>query len=199
MDFEAVVRGRRMVRGFEPDPVPWETVERLVDTARRAPSAGYTQGVSFVAVTEEATRRCIAEIAGERWYVSGGHRPFISEAPVHLVVCAAEAAYRARYGEEDKRKPGQAEPRWPAPWWFVDAGGALTLLLLAVVDAGLSAAFVGVREPSELAALLGIPYGVHPVGVALIGRGAPDKPSRSLGRGRRPIGDVLHRERWSGD
>jgi nitroreductase len=198
VEFLEVVRRRRMVRGFAPDPLPWETVERLVETARRAPSAGNTQGVSFVAVTEPAARRRVAEIAGERWYTAAGHRSFISEAPLQLVVCAAEAAYRARYAEADKRKPGQAEPRWPAPWWYVDAGAALATLLLAVVDGGLSAAFVGVGEPSELVDFLGVPAGAHPVGVALVGRGAPDRRSRSLVRGRRPLGEVLRRERWSG-
>jgi nitroreductase len=194
--FVEVLRRRRMVRGFAPDPVPWETVERLVEVARRGPSAGFSQGVSFVAVTDVSARQRVAEIAGEGWYTAAGHRPFISEAPLHLVVCAAESVYRARYAEDDKRKPDRAGPRWPAPWWYVDAGAALAMLLLAVVDAGLSAAFVGVREPGELADLLGIPSGVHPVGVALVGRGAPDKRSRSLARGRRPLGEVLHRERW---
>jgi nitroreductase len=41
-----------MVRGFTDRPVPWATVERLVRAAQRAPSAGFAQGVSFVAVTD---------------------------------------------------------------------------------------------------------------------------------------------------
>ncbi|HEX2184643.1 MAG TPA: nitroreductase family protein [Chloroflexota bacterium] len=196
MRFADVVRRRRMVRGFTAQPVPWETVERLVRTTQRAPSAGYSQGISFVAVTSEAGRRRIAEVAGESWYTRAGHRPFISEAPVHLVLCAGESVYRARYQEPDKRKAEGSEPQWPVPWWYVDAGAALMLLLLAAVDEGLQAAFVGVREPAALAALLDIPHGTIPVGVVLVGHGAPDKPSRSLRRGRRPLHEVLHRERW---
>jgi nitroreductase len=196
MRFAEAVRRRRMVRGFTAEPVPWETVERLVRTAQRAPSAGNTQGISFVVVTDEAGRREIAEIAGESWYTRAGHRPFISEAPVQVVVCAGEAVYRARYREPDKRKADGRERDWPVPWWHVDAGAALLLLLLAAVDEGLQAAFVGVREPGRLAAHLGIPAGIIPIGVALVGHGAPDKPSRSLRRGRRPLAEVLHRERW---
>jgi len=196
MDFAEVIRRRRMVRGFTDEPVPWETVQRLVRAAQRAPSAGYSQGISFVAVTEPAGRRDVAALAGETWYRRAGHRPFISEAPVQLVVCAGEAVYRARYREADKQKPDGRERSWPVPWWYVDAGAALLLLLLAAVDAGLQAAFVGVRDPAALAARLGIPDGDLPVGVALVGHGAPDRRTRSLGRGRRPLDEVLHRERW---
>ena len=51
MDFETVVRVRRMVRAFTDEPVPPEVVARILDLARHAPSAGYTQGQSFVTVT----------------------------------------------------------------------------------------------------------------------------------------------------
>jgi hypothetical protein len=70
------------------------------------------------------------------------------------------------------------------------------LLLLAAVDAGLSASFVGVREPSDLQVLLEIPADVSPIGVVLIGHGTQDRPSRSLQRGRKTVGEMVHRERW---
>jgi nitroreductase len=148
-----------------------------------------------VAVTDDATRKRVAGIAGEAWYTGVGHAPFLSQAPVHVVLCAGEALYRARYAEPDKRK-ADGPPTWPVPWWYVDAGAALMLLLLAVLDAGLDAAFVGVRAPSELAALLGVPDGHHPVGVVLIGHGAPDRRTRSSARRRRPPNDALRWERW---
>jgi nitroreductase len=196
VQFSQVVRKRRMVRHFTPEPVPLETIERIVRTAQHAPSAGYTQGVSFVLVTDPATRRRVAEIAGEPWYIQVGHHPFISEAPVHLVLCTSAESYRERYREPDKRKPGEAEKAWPVPYWHTDAGCALMLLLLATVDEGLAGAFVSVREPGDLRSLLGIPNYVQPVGVVLIGNGARDRPSASLRRGRRRLDEVLHRERW---
>ncbi len=196
MDFQAVVARRRMVRHFTPDQVAWETIERIVRTAQHAPSAGYSQGTSFIAVTEPSTRGRIAQIAGEAWYLRSGHHPFLSEAPVHLVLCASEEAYRERYRESDKRKPGEPEKDWPIPYWHTDAGCALMLVLLAAVDEGLAAAFVGVRDPGELREALGIPSDVIPVGVVLIGHGASDKASRSLRRGRRPLDATLHREHW---
>lgn len=196
MDFADVVRRRRMVRHFDPRPVPWDTVERLVRTAQHAPSAGYSQGVSFVIVTDATRRLGVAEIAGEAWYRRAGHPPFLSEAPVQVVLCTSEAVYRARYQEPDKRKSGQIERAWPVPYWHTDAGCALMLLLLGAVDAGLGAAFVGVRDPAPLRAWLDIPAAVLPVGVVLLGYAAPDRATRSARRGRKPLNEVLHRERW---
>jgi nitroreductase len=196
VDFREVVRRRRMVRRFTPEPVPDAAVERIVATARRAPSAGFTQGVSFVVVTDPAARAGLAEVAGEAWYTRAGHAPFIAQAPVHVVVCTSPSAYVERYREPDKRKPDGQDRPWPVPYWHTDAGCALMLLLLATVDEGLAAAFVGVRDPRELAAALGIPDEVEPIGIALIGHGAEDKPSRSLARGRKPLEAILHRERW---
>jgi len=102
MDFTEVVLKRRMVRHFLPDPVPPEVIDRILDLARHAPSAGFTQGQSFVVVTEPETKRSIARACGEEDYVEGGFHPFISGAPVLLIPCTSEAAYHRRYQEPDK-------------------------------------------------------------------------------------------------
>jgi nitroreductase len=196
VQFHDVVRKRRMVRHFAPEPVPGEVVERIVEAAQHAPSAGFSQGISFVAVTDEATRRQVAELADEEVYVAGGHHPFISEAPVQIVICASEEVYKERYREPDKKAPGEEEMEWPVPYWHTDAGCALMLILLAAVDGGLAGAFVGVCQQQELRTLLGIPAHFDPIGIALIGHPAPDVPSPSLKRGRRPLTDILHKERW---
>lgn len=195
MELREVVARRRMVRNYTDEPVDPAVVERIVDTARRAPSAGFSQGQRFVVVTDAATRRAVADLADEPAYVARGFHPWISRAPVHVVVCASEAAYRERYAEPDKRS-GPAG--WPVPYWHVDAGGSLVLLLLAAVDEGLAAGFVGVHRVGGLADLLGIPDGVHPVGVVTLGHPAPDRRSGSLARGWLPLEEVVSRERWGG-
>jgi nitroreductase len=198
VDFAEVVRRRRMVRHFSPDPVDPAAIERILDAARRAPSAGYTQGQSFVVVTEPAIKQEVARLCGEEWYVSAGFHPFISGAPVLVVVCTSEAAYHRRYQEPDKVKDDGGEIDWPVPYWFVDAGCSAMLILLAAVDAGLAAGFAGAHDLQALRDLLGIPEEVTPIGVIPIGHPAPDRPSPSLKRGRKPIEAVVHRERWSG-
>lgn len=196
MEFSEVVRKRRMVRHFTPEPVPPETLDRLLDLARHAPSAGFTQGQSFVVVTRPDLKREIARLCGEESYVAGGFHPFISEAPVLVVACTSEAAYHRRYREADKIRPDGSEIHWPVPYWHMDAGAAVMILLLAAVDTGLAAGFAGAHDLGALRALLGIPAEVTPVGVIPIGHRAPDVPSPSLKRGRTPAADYVHRERW---
>src|SRR6185295_17144503 len=87
MDFKEVVRRRRMVRNFTAEPVPPEVVAGLLELARHAPSAGYTQGQSFVTVTRPALKQAIAELCGEAEYVARGFAPFVSGAPVLIVPC----------------------------------------------------------------------------------------------------------------
>lgn len=196
MDFADVVRKRRMVRHFSDEPVAPETVDRILDLARHAPSAGFTQGQSFVVVTDPELRRKIAALCGEDEYVASGFHPFVSGAPVLLIPCTSEAAYHRRYQEPDKIQDDGTEIVWPVPYWHMDIGCTVMLALLAVVDEGLAAGFAGAHDLAALRALLSIPDEVTPVGVIPIGRPAPDKPSPSLKRGRKAEAEYVHRERW---
>lgn len=69
MGLEAVVRRRRMVRNFTDQPVDPAVVARILDLARHAPSAGFTQGQAFVVVTDPAMRKAVADLCGEASYV----------------------------------------------------------------------------------------------------------------------------------
>jgi len=195
MEFREVVRRRRMVRRYGAEPVDPAALDRILDAARRGPSAGFTQGQSFVVVTDPGLRRSIADLSREAAYVARGFDPWLSQAPVIVVVCTSEQAYRDRYSEPDKLGPS-GELSWDVPFWHVDAGAALMLLLLAVVDEGYAAGFLVVKDEAGLRALLGIPDEVQPIGLVTIGKPTPDRPSQSLKRGRKPEGEVIHRERW---
>lgn len=198
MEFRDVIARRRMVRNYRADPPASEVIDRVVDAGVRAPSAGNTQGQSFVVVTDEERRRRIADLAGEPAYVEAGFDPWISRAPVHVVVCVSEAAYHRRYREADKLGTDGSEIDWPVPYWWVDAGASLMGILLAAVDEGLAAGFLGTHAVPELAEFLGLPDDVTPIGVVTLGVAAPDRRSSSLERGRRPRAEVVHRERWGG-
>ncbi len=196
MEFLDVVRKRRMVRNFTDEPVSDEVIERIVGAGQHAPSAGFSQGVVYVVVTAKATRHAIGDIAREEHYVREGFDPFVSAAPVQIVICTSEQVYHDRYNEQDKKPEGEDEIDWPIPYWHTDAGASLMLILLAAANEGRGAAFVGVMEPNRLRELLGIPSDYLPIGVAMIGHPAPDRKSGSLKRGRRSLDEVLHRERW---
>lgn len=199
MEFEEVVRRRRMVRRYAGEPVSQDRLDRILDAARRAPSAGFSQGQSFVVVTDPARRERIAEIAGEPGYLARGFDPWVSTAPAVVVVCVSEEAYRRRYREPDKLRAG-GEREWPVPYWWVDAGCALMLLLLAAVNEGLAGGFLDLDRDGyrRLKQLLGIPPEVAPVGLVTIGVAADDRRSGSVARGRRRAEEVVHREVWGG-
>ncbi len=195
MEFRDVVRRRRMVRNYTDEPVDPDAVDRMLDAARRAPSAGFSQGQSFVVVRDPDMRRRIADLAGEQDYIAKGFDPWISRAPVHVVVCVSESLYRERYREPDKSGDG-TEMEWPVPYWWVDAGAAMMVLLLAAVDEGLAAGFLGAHAMPEVEAALRIPTHVSAIGIVTIGHAAPDRRSGSLARGKRPKRHVVHEERW---
>lgn len=198
MEFRDVLAKRRMVRNYLPDPVPPDLVERVVDAGLRAPSAGYTQGVAIVVVTDPVLRRQIADLADEPEYVAAGFDPWISRAPVHLVVSVSEAAYHRRYQEPDKVEADGSEIEWPVPYWWIDAGAALMGVLLAAVDAGLAAGFLGVHSTPGLQQLLRMPREQVPIGIVTMGSPATDRRSGSLARGPRPRSSVVHHEVWGG-
>jgi nitroreductase len=196
MEFRETVLKRRMVRNFTEQPVDTDAVNRILDLARRGPSAGFTQGQDFILITEQTLKEAIADICGEEKYVAAGFDPFISNAPLLIIPCTNETAYHRRYQAQDKLQEDGTEIHWPVPYWFMDVGCAVMTLLLAVVDEGLAAGFAGALDLKPLRELLGIPEEVTPVGVIPIGHPAKDKPSSSLKRGRRPKDELIHRNQW---
>ena len=192
---------RRMVRHYIDEPIADEVLERIVGSIRRAPSAGFSQGQRLVVVTEFERRRAIAELLGEAEAAAEGFEPWLSSAPVHVVVCTREADYHERYTKDDKLVDG-SEIDWPVPYWFVDAGAAMMLILAAAIDEGLASGFLGVpvEHQAELKRMLEIPDDVDVVGIATLGREAPDprwsaSTSRATQR-RRGVGEIVHWERW---
>lgn len=195
-DFYETVFKRRMVRNYTDDPVDGEALERILAAARKAPSAGFSQGQAMVVVTDRKGRTEIARLAGEDQYVAAGMDPWISRAPVHVIVCVSKQVYFDRYAEPDKKGEENTDDDWPVPYWWVDAGATMMLLLLASVAEGLAAGFLGSHRMPELKAEFGIPDHMDPIGIVTIGHAASDKRSGSLDRGWKPDGDVIHREGW---
>jgi FMN reductase [NAD(P)H] len=126
-----------------------------------------------------------------------GFDPVISRAPAHIVVGAREEDYHERYRQPDKLRDDGTEIDWPVPYWHVDAGAAMMLLMLAAVDEGLAAGVFGVLDWQPIWALLGIPDDVLPVAVVTVGKPARESRDRSSRkRSWKPIEEVVHWERW---
>jgi FMN reductase [NAD(P)H] len=198
VEFRDILARRRMHRAFLPEPIDDEQIERIAGVIRRAPSGGFSQGGSIVIVTDEAKRHEIARAFGDEHYAPHG-RNYIADAPVHMLISANESLYHARYTEPDKlAATGGVEVTWPVPYWFVDAGALMMLVLLAAIDEGLASAFIGHPEQKRIFdELLGLPEDVVPIGLALIGKpGDAPPPGSRMKERRRPRGDLIRRERW---
>lgn len=196
MEFKEVLARRRMVRNYTEAPVEPASLERIAAAALRAPSAGNSQAVAVVLVTDPALRGEIARLADEPAYVEMGFDPWISKAPAHVVISVSEKVYRDRYSEPDKLGDDGSEIEWPIPYWWVDAGASMMAVLLATVDEGLAAGFLGVHSVPDLSALLGIPDAFRPIGVVTVGHPAPDRRSGSLDRPKKTPDDVVFANRW---
>lgn len=197
MEFAEVLARRRMVRNYRDEPIDEETLTRVAEAALRAPSAGFSQGQAVIVITDPEIRAQIAASAGEAEYVARGFDPWVSRAPAHIVLCVSEEAYHRRYRMPDKVDADGNEIEWPIPYWWVDIGASLMAVLLAAVDEGLAAGFLGTHTLGDLRALLGIPDDHTPIGIVTVGHPAPDRRSSSLDLGRRPRQSVLHWQRWS--
>jgi FMN reductase [NAD(P)H] len=199
MEFAEVLRRWKMVRSYTDEPVDREAVERIVARGRKAPSGGFSQGVRMVVVTDPDTRGRIAELAHEPEYVKLGLEPWISRAPVHIVVAMREESYHERYRQPDKVGESGEEVEWRVPWWWVDAGKAMMLLLLAAVDEGLGAGLFGLvgDENDRLRELLGMPEDLEIVGVVTVGHaGEGDSGGSRKKFDWKPLEDVVRWEHW---
>jgi nitroreductase len=203
VEFHDLLPRRRMVRHYAAEPVPRDSVERILATVRHAPSAGYSQGQRLLVVTEERGRaeavRCFEE--GSWGGAPEDLEPWLESAPVHVLVCTREDDYHERYRMADKLDEGE-EIEWPVPYWFVDAGAALMLILLAAIDEGLAAGVSGVPRDtaSALRTAFGVPEDVEIVALVTIGVGAPDPGWSAIAsrrtQPRRSSVESVHWERW---
>ena len=203
VEFRDILKRRRMVRATRPNKIPRESLDHIVATIQRAPSGGYSQGQRFVVVTDPDRKRAIADLAGEEYYVGEGFAPWISGASVLVVVCAREEDYHERYRQPDKLDESGTEIEWPVPYWYVDAGKAAMLVLLAAIDEGLAAGVFGVpaERIGDFRGLLGLPDEVAVVEVITIGHAAEDsvsdqRSSRAT-RPRKSLGELVRWERWA--
>jgi nitroreductase len=198
MEFQEVLRRRRMVRNYDPSrPVPPAVVDRLLANALRAPSAGFSQGWAFLVLSTASER--------ERFWaalVSSGEPDAwlrgMQNAPLLIVPLSHKAAYLDRYAADDKGWTDRDEARWAAPYWDIDTGFATLLMLLTAVDEELGACFFGVppEKMDAFRAAFGVPGEYTPIGCVSVGYRAPDRRSPSLKRGHRPIEEVVHRGSW---
>ncbi|MEO7371276.1 MAG: nitroreductase family protein, partial [Ilumatobacteraceae bacterium] len=134
-----------MTRDFSPESLDPQLIDDLVDTSRRAPSAGYSQGVHFVVLGGGAVAQFWQTTDAEAWFAER-HEGLLL-APVIILPVADPDAYTSRYSESDKAGFGlDVAANWPVPFWLTDTAMAVQNLLLLVEAQRLGALYFGIFQ-----------------------------------------------------
>jgi nitroreductase len=173
MDFETVVKRRRMCREFLERGVPQEKIDRILELASRYPSAGHTEPQEFIVVHNRRMKEALAHAALDQM--------FVAQAPLVIVVISDVRRSARRYGERGVRF-----------FSIIDGAFVAMLILLAVVEEGLGACFVGSFYDEEVQEVLSLPQEVRPIGIIPIGYCA-EGPRKFRRRSREQI---VHRDRY---
>jgi nitroreductase len=206
MELEAASRSRHMTRSFSGAPLDPGLLDKLLDMAARAPSAGNTDGRRFVVLVGKAeTDLYWHATTTPAWRGRSRRWPGMSKAPVVVVVFVSPSNYMDRYDEPDKRGSNlgheDGESAWPVPYWYFDAGASVMAMLLGAASTGTGACFLGAfRGERELLEVLAVEGPWRLAGAVLLGEpGGEDPPSASLDRARAARGPIVHYGKYKRD
>lgn len=140
MDVFEAIQQRKSIRAYRDKPVPRETIERLLEAGRLAPSAVNTEPWHFIAVTDAEKRKALSK---------GLYAKFVAQAPLAIVVCGDKKA---------------------APdWYAVDASLAVENMVLAAVEEELGTCIVGSFKEADVKTLLKIPEKFEVIVIIAVG------------------------------
>jgi nitroreductase len=196
-----------MIRAFTGEPLAAGTAERLLKAASRAPSAGFSQGYSFLVLEGKEQSAPLWEMLYESETSENATEDAdpaqvtaLSTAPLVIVPLASKDVYLDRYAQPGKGWTDRDEARWPVPYWYIDTGFAALLILLTVVDEGLGAVFFGLppENMADFRAQYGVPDQWMPIGAIAIGypdpAADPVPPARASDR--KSLDELAHRGHW---
>jgi nitroreductase len=198
VELKEIVKTRRMVRRYSADPVPDDVLERILWAGRRAPSAGFSQGLDLVVIRGREQL--------ERFWMltapAANAEEQLREGPTVLILPLPDReTYLQRYSMPDKEPAGmQTADSWPVPYWDLDAAMSVMLMLLCAVDEGLGAIFAGIHSNErEMLHAFGVPpdrRAIGYVGLGFVHPGGSGNPGSARVIPKRKPGEVIHRERW---
>ncbi|MBN2185216.1 MAG: nitroreductase family protein [Candidatus Krumholzibacteriota bacterium] len=171
MDIYEAIRMRTSVRGYKPDAVEDEKLNRILDAARLAPSGKNGQPWRFVVVKDKETISKLVPACK--------NQKFLEEAPILIAACGFE--------EEAYKKMGGYWNSLP-----VDIGIALEHLMLAAEAEGLGTCWIGAFIEDEVREILGVPEGVKIVALTPVGYPSQERTIRP----RKPLEEIVMKGRW---
>ncbi len=168
MDFFDLIEKRRSVRSYSQRPIEEAKLNRIMDAANSAPSAGNLQAYEVFVVKGDSKKKALASAAQDQDFITG--------APVCLVFFSNPRRSSVRYGK-----------RGETLYSVQDATIAATFAMLAAVDLGLSTVWLGAFDDKEVCDIFGV-ESLQPIAILPVGYPAEEPEATS----RRPIPDVFH-------
>ena len=171
MDLLEIIKNRRSIRVFKKQDVPQDIIEKLLEAARWAPSAGNVQPWAFVVASSQKMKQSLSMAAfGQK---------DLEEASVVFVVCADEKLAEQSYGVRGK-----------SLYCLQDTAAAIQNILLTAYSLGLGSCWIGAFKEDEIRQAIKAPKEMRPV--ALIPVGYPNEAPAA--RRRRPLCEIIHKE-----
>jgi 5,6-dimethylbenzimidazole synthase len=180
-----LLRWRRDVRGFRPDPLDEADIRALLEAAQLAPSVGLSQPWRFVRVRSQPVRaavrgsfeRCNAEALagydGEQAALYAGLKlSGLDDAPLQIAVFCVDDAVTG-HGLGRRTMPETAA---------YSVVTAVHTLWLAARAKGIGMGWVSILDPDEIAAALSVPAGWRLIAYLCLGRPSADHDSPELER-----------------
>ena len=170
MDTFDAIFTRRSIRAFTDTPVCDELLRTLIQAAAAAPSGSNIEKRVFISVREARRIAALRALA-----------PGIIGRPAAVVVICL-----------DRRDKSGQEMKAPDPTQYVNIGAALQNLLLAAHASGLGACPVASFHAQGLAIFLGLPDGIIPCLLVVVGkpRFIPPAPRK------RPLDEIYFQESY---
>lgn len=173
MDVEECIKTRRSVRKYKDKPVDWDSIVRILDAGKFAPSAGNIQNWKFIVARKDDVRKKLAEAAFDQ--------DWMEEAPVHIVVVGEPEKAERFYGSRGERL-----------YTIQSCAAAVENMLLMANELGLGSCWVGAFDESKVKRALNMPEGVIPQAIITIGYGN-EKPEMP---GRVELEHTIYFDRW---
>ena len=170
MDALECIKGRRSIRKYTDEKVSKEEVEKIIDSARFAPTWKNSQSIRYVAVFDEALK---SKIASEAVMGFEGNKNIINGAPVLMVITTVDK----RAGFERDGSPSTSKG---THWQSFDAGIVTEAFCLAAYEAGLGTVIMGIYDEAKVTEILEIPEGQSVSALVALGHPAdsPEAPKR---------------------
>lgn len=138
MNVYEATTNRRTIRRFKQKPIPFETLKKIVNAGRLAPSSANLQPIEYIVIDEANLVENVFETLKWAGYISPAGDPPTGERPVAYIIILANK----------KKNPGNCER---------DAAAAIENMILVALEEGIGSCWLGSIDTNKLTDILELP------------------------------------------